>query len=73
MQELMVYAGQLDSYEKCNEIIREFINIEVSTTQVYRLTDRYGKEIENEVNKERTLTPLKRMKYCMSRQMVQCC
>jgi hypothetical protein len=60
MQELMVYAGQLDSYEKCNEIIREFINIEVSTTQVYRLTDRYGKEVENEVNKEPALTPLKK-------------
>ncbi|MEJ7739200.1 MAG: UPF0236 family protein [Chitinophagaceae bacterium] len=60
MQELMVYAGQLDSYEKSNEVIREFINVEVSTTQVYRLTDKYGKEVEKEVNKERTLTPLKK-------------
>lgn len=60
MQELMVYAGQLDSYEKCNEVIREFINIEVSTTQVYRLTDKYGKEVEKDVNNERTLIPLKK-------------
>lgn len=60
MQELMVYAGQLDSYEKCDEIIREFINIEVSITQVYRVTDLYGKEAEKTVNSERTLTPLKK-------------
>ncbi len=60
MQELMVYAGQLDSYEKCNEVIREFIDVDVSTTQVYRLTDKYGKEVEKDVNKERTLTPLKK-------------
>ena len=60
MQELMVYAGQLDSYEKSNEVIREFINVEVSTTQVYRLTDLYGKEVEKDVNTERALTPLKK-------------
>jgi hypothetical protein len=60
MQELMVYAGQLDSYEKCNEVIREFIDVEVSTTQVYRLTDKYGKEVEKDVNTDRTLTPLKK-------------
>ncbi len=60
MQELMAYAGQLDSYEKCNEVIREFINIDVSITQVYRLTDMYGKEVEKTVHKERTLTPLKK-------------
>lgn len=60
MQELMVYAGQLDSYERCNEVIREFINVEVSATQVYRLADAYGKAVEQDVNDERTLTPLKK-------------
>lgn len=62
MQELMVYAGQLDSYERCNEVIGELINIEVSVAQVYRLTDAYGKAVaqeEEEVNKERTLAPVK--------------
>lgn len=59
MQELMVYAGQLDSYERCNEIISEFINIEVSVAQVYRLTDAYGKAVEQN-NKECTLTPVKK-------------
>src|SRR3954470_13846714 len=62
MQELMVYAGQLDCYERCNEVIGELINIEVSVAQVYRLTDAYGKAVaqeEEEVNKERTLAPIK--------------
>ncbi len=60
MQELMVYASQLDSYEKCNEIIREFISVEVSTTQAYRVTDLYGAEIGKGVNETRTLTPVKK-------------
>ena len=42
MQELMVYAGQMDSYDNCNEINQSFINVRVSTAQVYRLTDLYG-------------------------------
>lgn len=57
MQELMVYAGQLDSYEKCNEVIKEFTGVEVSTTQVYRLTDLYGGEVGKTVNEQPTLTP----------------
>ena len=60
MQELMVYAGQLDSYEKCNEVIHEFTGIHVSITQAYRLTDAYGKEVAKTVNEQRTLTPLKK-------------
>jgi hypothetical protein len=61
MQELMVYAGQLDSYERCNEVIGEFSNIEVSAAQVYRLTDAYGKAAEQDVDKKQcTLTPVKK-------------
>lgn len=60
MQELMVYAGQLDSYEKCNEVIKEFTGVAVSTTQVYRVTDLYGEEIGKTVNEQPTLTPLKK-------------
>jgi hypothetical protein len=59
MQELMVYAGQLDCYERCNEVIREFTDVEVSTAQIYRLTDTYGTQIEKEVSKETILPPLK--------------
>lgn len=60
MQELMVYAGQLDSYEKCNEVIEEFTGVKVSTVQVYRVTDLYGEEIGKTVNEQPTLTPLKK-------------
>lgn len=56
----MVYAGQLDSYEKCNEIICEFINVQVATTQVYRVTDLYGAQAGKTVNETRTLTPVKK-------------
>jgi len=61
MQELMVYAGQLDSYERCNEVMGEFMNIEVSAAQVYRLTDAYGKAAAQEANnKACTLAPVKK-------------
>lgn len=60
MQELMVYAGQLDSYEKSGEVIEEFTGIAVSTAQVYRVTDLYGEQIGKTVNEQPTLTPLKK-------------
>jgi hypothetical protein len=60
MQELMVYAGQLDSYERGNEVIGQFTGIQVSTAQVYRLTDAYGEAIEPQVNEAPTLTPLRK-------------
>lgn len=60
MQELMVYAGQMDSYENCNEVIREFINVEVSSTQVYRVADFYGSKVADSVNNERLLEPVKK-------------
>ena len=46
LQELMVYVGQLDCYCKANEILQKFLSAEVSTVQVFRLTDLYGKELE---------------------------
>jgi hypothetical protein len=60
MEELMVYAGQLDSYEKSNEIIKEFTTINVNTIQCCRVTDFYGEQMGNAVNRERTLTPVRR-------------
>jgi hypothetical protein len=45
LQELMVYAGEMDCYERCNEIIGKFLSVEVSDTQVYRLTNVYGEQI----------------------------
>ena len=56
----MIYAGQLDSYEKSNEIIHEFTGVKISTTQVYRVTDLYGSEAGKIVNEQRTLTPVRK-------------
>ena len=54
------HAGQLDSYEKCNEVIEEFTGVQVSTAQVYRVTDLYGEQMGKTVNEQPTLTPLKK-------------
>lgn len=60
LQELMVYAGQLDCYERCNESLQKFLDIEVSAAQVYRVTDAYGKEAGKKVNESRSLEPVKK-------------
>ena len=48
MQELMTYAGQLQCYSHCNEVLQQFLSIEVSVMQVYRVTDCYGSLLEQE-------------------------
>lgn len=60
MQEKMVFAGQHDCYGRVNEIIAQFMNIEVSEAQVYRVTDAYGEQIGKTVNGERTLPPIEK-------------
>jgi Uncharacterised protein family (UPF0236) len=55
-----VYAGQLDCYERCNVILEKFIDIQVSASQVYLVTDCYGKAAEKEVNVSRSLEPVKK-------------
>jgi Uncharacterised protein family (UPF0236) len=60
LQELFVYIGQLDCYQKCNEILEKFIDIKVSTSQVYLVTDFYGNAAEKEVNVCRSLEPVKK-------------
>lgn len=55
-----MYAGQLDCYEKSNALLEKFISIEVSTSQVYLVTDCYGQEAEKEVNSCRSLEPVKK-------------
>lgn len=59
LQEMMVYAGQLDCYGRSNEVIKQFLQVEVSAAQVYRVTDTYGKELGKTVNEEKTLPPIK--------------
>lgn len=48
MQELMTYAGQLDCYQACNEVLSRFLNVEVSVMQVHRVTDTYGGLLEQQ-------------------------
>lgn len=60
MQELMVFAGQMDCYENCNAVIDKFLDITVSSSQVHRVTDTYGKEIGKTVNEHTTLAPVKK-------------
>ena len=55
----MVYAGQLQCYAHCHEVIEKFLSVQVSATQVYRLTDLYGKELGDTVDfTTRTQPPL---------------
>jgi hypothetical protein len=59
VQEKMVYVGQMDCYENCSEVLEKLGGVQVGATQIYRLTDVYGKGVEDIVNAERTLSPLK--------------
>ena len=59
LQELMVYFGQLECYEKCPEILEKTIGLQVGHSQVHRVADTYGKELKKTIATTRTLTPLK--------------
>jgi hypothetical protein len=54
MQEKMTYAGQLDCYNQCNEILSTFLNVEVNAMQVHRVTDTYGAMLEQQVMTEQS-------------------
>jgi hypothetical protein len=57
MQEKMVFAGQYDNYGSCNKLIEVFLNKQVSSTQVLRVTNAYGQEFDLEDQSKRTLPP----------------
>ena len=59
MQQLMACCGELDSYEKSNEVVKEMLQLEVSDTQIYRVTDFYGKAVAATVNDEPVLSHVK--------------
>lgn len=42
----MTYAGQLECYGQCNEVLLKFLQVEVSVMQVHRVTDTYGSLLE---------------------------
>lgn len=45
MSEKLTYIGQLDSYEKGSEIALVLLNLEVSDSKIYRLTDSMGSRV----------------------------
>jgi hypothetical protein len=55
----MVYVGQMDCYQNCSEVLEKLSGVQVGATQIYRLTDLYGNGIEDNVDAERVLPPLK--------------
>ena len=59
LQEKIVYTGQMDCYENCTEVLEKLSGVKVGSTQIHRITDCYGKAVEQSVNAVRTLTPLK--------------
>jgi hypothetical protein len=61
MQELMVYAGHLDCYAKCEEILEKYTFVKVDETQVYRVTKHVAESLDKDKKDpgaERTLQPL---------------
>ena len=48
VQDLVAYAGQLNVYEKSNDILERFLGIEISTMQVNKVTDYYGSSCAKE-------------------------
>lgn len=49
----------MDCYENCSEVLEKLSGVEIGTTQIYRVTDLYGKALKAVVDADRTLTPLK--------------
>jgi len=59
MQELMVYAGHLDCYVRCEELLECFTFVKVNPSQIYRVTNHVSESLkEEDVKCERTLQPL---------------
>ena len=53
MQEKMVYAGQSDCYAESREIVSKYLLVNVSLTQMQRVTNRYGSLLEEERKKDK--------------------
>jgi hypothetical protein len=59
MQEWMTYAGHLKCYVRSHEILEQFLSIEMSPSQVYRVTDHVSESLKGEDElTERTLPPV---------------
>jgi hypothetical protein len=49
LQNLMALAGVSDVYSKSNDLLNAFLGINISESQVYRVTDYIGKSVASEV------------------------
>jgi hypothetical protein len=59
MKELMTYAGHLDCYEKCHEVLERFTLIQVSPSQIFRVTEAVSESLKEEDDKtEHKLKPV---------------
>lgn len=63
LQEKMVYAGHLASYEKGVEALERMCHVKVSRAQLNRVTDYYGKQLASTANEERNLKPVLEKEY----------
>lgn len=54
----MVYAGQYDNYGSCNQLISKLMGQEISSAQVFRVTNAYGAELGIDEQSERSLAPV---------------
>lgn len=50
IQELMVFAGQMDCYANCHEVINQYLDEQVSSAQIHRVSDVYGEEVGKTIN-----------------------
>ena len=57
LQELIVLYGERDCYAEAPEMLQQTLGIQVSTSQVYRVTDTYGAELKKR-DEDKRLLPL---------------
>ncbi len=62
MQDKMVYAGQSDCYAESQQILSKYLLVEVSGTQMQRVTNIYGSYLEKERSEEKHLPQILQMK-----------
>ena len=59
MKELIVYAGHLDCYARCEDILEKYTSVKVSPSQIYRVTEHVSASLSDEDRRaERTLPPV---------------
>lgn len=42
----MIYVGQLECYEQSSELLEELMQVKMSSSQIYRVSDTYGKQLD---------------------------